>query len=789
MLTNVIKIAWRNMARNKAFSAINIMGLALGMAASLIILLWVRDELSIGKQYPNSPFLYRIMEREFSSGKVVADEDTPGLLAEELKKQFPEVVYAAGYTWPEGHVLTVGDKVIRQRGRFAGADWFSMYSIPLLAGTPATALNSPSGVAISRKLAEAYFGSTQNAMGKSIRFDNSKDYAVTAVFENLPASDPEEYDFLLNWSVFLERDPWAKEWTNTGPGTRIQLSPDADRKQFEAKLQWFLKGRNTDFNSTYYIELFLQPEREAYLHSYFKEGYREGGPIVYVRLLAIAAVFLLLIAGINFTNLATARSVKRAREVGVRKVVGAGRLSLIGQFMGEALLLTTFALVIAIVLVLALLPAFNQLTGKQLVLSFNKPSVWGLLLAMLAVMGLLAGSYPAFFLSALKPVRVLKGVLRFGTGAQFFRRGLVVFQFIMSMLVITGTLIVYRQLHYIQTKNIGYDRANLIRIPSEGALTKKYPAFREELLRMPGIESMTFGTLNPLDNGNTTEAVEWPGKDPNQTISFNQAAVGYDFTKVLKLHVIQGRDFSPDFATDSVNYLINEAAAKRIGYKDPVGKPLTFWRKPGVIVGVLEDFHFNSLHKPITPMILRLKESAGYSYIYVRTKPGQAKQALSGIEKLCRTMNPDYPFSYSFVDEGYQRQYKSESIVSTLATIFTFLAIFIACLGLFGLAAFTAEQRTKEIGVRKVLGASVANIVGLLSKDFLKLVLIAIVVASPVAWWVMQQWLQGFAYRITISWWIFVLAGVLAVLIALITVSFQSIKAALVSPAKSLKTE
>ena len=788
MYTNVIKIAWRNMVRNKAFSAINVMGLALGMAASLFIFLWVQDELSIGKQYKNSPFLYRIMEREFSSGKVVADEDTPGLLAEELKKQFPEVQYAAGISWPEGHVLTVGDKMIRQNGCYAGADWFAMYSIPLLAGTPATALNAPSGIVISRKLAQAYFdGDPRNAIGKTIRFDNTIDYEVTAVFEDLPANEPEQYDYLLSWASFLERNTWLRDWTNCGPGTRIQLKPTADPQQFNAKLEWFLKGRNTDFNSTYYIQLFLQPETEAYLHASFKNGYREGGRIVYVRLLAIVAVFLLLIAGINFTNLATARSVKRAREVGVRKTIGAGRLSLIRQFMGEAMLLTMIALVLAIVTVMTLLPAFNHLTGKQLALSLSRPAVWGGLLGLLMVTSFLAGSYPAFFLSSLKPVLVLKGVLRFGTGTQFFRRGLVVFQFVMSMLLITGTLIVYRQLHYIQTKDIGYDRKDLVSIPGRG-MAKKYDAFKNELLQLGGIEAVTHAALNPLNNGNTTEAVSWPGKDPNDMISFNQTAVWYDFAKVLKVRIVQGRDFSPGFA-DSNNYLINQMAANRMGYKDPVGQPLTFWRKPGKIIGVIEDFHFNSLHQPITPMIIRLEPTYSFDNILIRTKPGKTKEAIAGIEKLYTRMNPDQPFAYSFVDEGYQRQYKSEAIVSTLATIFTLLAIIIACLGLFGLAAFTAEQRTKEIGVRKVLGASVANIVGLLSKDFLKLVLIAIVIASPVAWWVMHQWLQGYAYRVTISWWIFVLAGVLAVLIALVTVSFQSIKAALMSPAKSLKTE
>ncbi|AXY73147.1 ABC transporter permease [Paraflavitalea soli] len=788
MIKSIFTIAWRSMIRNKTFSAINILGLALGMAASLFIFLWIRDEMSIGRQYKNSSTLYRIMEREFTAGKVIADEDTPGILADELKRQFPEVIHAAGFTWPEGHVLTAGEKIIRQVGRYAGPDWFSMYSINLLEGTPAKALNTPSAIAISRKVADSYFGNAQQAIGKSIRFDNNMDYQVTAVFENVPANDPEQYDFLLSWDEFLRRNNWAKDWTNGGPQTRIQLSPAADVKQFEAKLKDFLKGRNTDFSSSFHIELFLQPETKAYLYSGFKNGYADGGRIESVRLLAIVAAFLLLIAGINFTNLATARSVKRAREVGVRKAIGAARSSLVRQFMGEAFLLTLIALVIAITLVIAFLPAFNHLTGKQLTLSPDQPQVWMMLAGLLVVTGILAGSYPAFFLSSLNPVRVLKGALRFGAGAVFFRRGLVVFQFIMSMLLITGTLIVYKQLHYIQTKNIGYDRENLVSIPGQGELSKKYSTFSHELLQIPGVRAVTHAALNPLQNGNTTESVTWPGKDPNDVISFNQTGVWYDFARVLKVDIIQGRDFSPAFA-DSNNFLINQTAAARIGYKDPVGKPLTIWGKPGRIIGVVKDFHFNSLHDPITPMIIRLDGEYSFDNILVRTEPGKTKEALAGIEALCRSMNPGFPFSYSFIDEGYRLQYKSETIVGTLATVFACLAIFIACLGLFGLAAFTAEQRTKEIGVRKVLGASVTSIVGLLSKDFLKLVIIAIVLATPVAWWVMHEWLQSFSYQAKISWWIFAAAGLLAMIIALITVSFQSIRAALTSPSKSLKTE
>ncbi len=501
MLTNYLKIAVRNLVRNKTFSLINILGLALGMTSSLLILLWIQDELSVGTQYPNAPYLYRVMEHEIADGRIVTDEDTPGILADELKRVFPEVVYAAGFSGPEQHVFSVGSKIASHKGHFVGADWFKMYNTPLLAGSPETGLKGPNNLAISRKLAETYFGDAQTALGKSIRLDNGTDYQVTAVFENLPDNALDQYDFLLSWNPYLKREPWLNAWENAGPGTRLQLRPDADVANVDAKLRTFLKGRNKDINANYNIQLFLQPETEAYLYSNFQNGQRDGGRIEYVRLFSIVAVFLLLIASINFMNLATARSIKRAKEVGVRKVVGAERASLIRQFMGEALLITVLALGVAVLLAGLLLPVFNQLTDKPLALPLSQPWFWALLTGLLLVTGGLAGSYPALFLSSLQPVRVLKGKLRFSPGAQLFRRGLVVFQFALSMLMIVGTMVVYQQLRYVQTKNLGYDRENLIPLSSNSsALGTKYLTFKDELLRMPGIQAVTFSQTSPLGN-------------------------------------------------------------------------------------------------------------------------------------------------------------------------------------------------------------------------------------------------------------------------------------------------
>ncbi|MFD2573043.1 ABC transporter permease [Spirosoma soli] len=791
MIRNYLKIAWRNIVGSKAFSGINILGLALGIASSLLILLWVQDELSVDNYHANGPQLYHVMQRQMYDGKVETGRFTPGVLADELKKQFPEVVHAAGYTgWEARMTFSVGDKVNKEGGHWAGADWFKMFSIPLLAGTPETALNTPNSLAISRKVAEFYFGNPMTAIGKSIRIDNKSDYQVTAVFENLPSNSSDKYDFLLNWQDCLTRNPWMKDWNNNGPHTRIQLRTDANVAAVDAKLTPFLRKYNKEIGRSFDAQLFLHALPDAYLYSNFKNGQQDGGRIEYVRLFSIVAAFLLLIACINFMNLATARSVKRAREVGVRKVVGAMRGLLVGQFIGESLLLTSMALLIALILINLLLPAFNSLTGKHISLQVNEPQFWLMLIGITIVTGLLAGSYPALFLSSLNPIRVLKGSLKFGAGARLFRQSLVVFQFVLSTLLIVGTIVVYRQVNFIQTKNLGYDRENLIYIPVEGELAAQstYKTFRDELLRMPGVLSVSSIQEAPHHIGSSTGGVSWPGKDPNVNIEFAQTSVGYDVAKTLKLK-LSGRDFSPAFSTDTTNYLINQTAAKRIGYANPVGQPLTMWGKPGKIIGVIEDFHFQSLHTPITPLIFRLSTEPGSQNFMIRTQPGQTQQALASMETLWKQMNPKFPFAYRFADEEYSNLYKSETVVGSLANYFAFLAIFISCLGLFGLAAFTAEQRTKEIGVRKVLGATVPNIITLLSMDFLKLVIIAILIASPIAWYAMTQWMQGFEYKVGVEWWVFVVAGVLAMLVAILTISFQSIKVALMNPVKSLRSE
>jgi putative ABC transport system permease protein len=792
MLKNFLKVALRNMWKQKGYSFLNIFGLAIGMTCSLLILLWIRDEKSMDNGHANGPRLYSIYERQYYDDKIEAGGYTPGLLPEEMKKVLPEVELSTGFTWSQKTTWQVGDKLLKEEGRNASTDFFRMFSYPLLEGTPATALATPVSVAISRKMATEFFGSPQAAIGQSIRYQNTKEFKITAVFDDLPENTSAKFDYLVNWTAWLDDNHWAKEWGNNGPQTIVMLRKDADPDAFTKKITHFLNTYNKEQSKSFRIELGMQRFGDVYLHSHFVNGRVTGGRIEYVRLFTVVAIFILLIACINFMNLTTARSVRRAKEIGIRKVVGAVRPALIRQFIGEAVVLSFFSVILALGLVLLLLPVFNRLTQKSISFPFGVTSFWLSLLALTLVTGIVSGSYPALFLSAFRPIRVLKGTLKFSPGAAWFRKGLVVFQFVLSIILIIGTIVVSGQVDYVQSVDLGYDRENLVYIPLEGDLPAKYKTFREQALQLPGVTSMTRVNQDPTELENGTGGVSWDGKDPNSLIMFTNVAVGYNFVKTMKLKLTAGREFSADYPTDTAGYILNQEALRRIGYKDPLGRSLTFWQKKGTIIGVVKDFHFTSLHDPIKPLVIRYGEDGkdmNYGQAVVRIQGGRMRPALGSLERLAHQLNPRFPFAYQFADDEYRDLYKSESIVHNLANCFAGLAIFVCCLGLLGLAMFTAEQRTREFGIRKVLGAKAMTLFTLLSRDFLLLVLIAFLIASPLAWWAMNEWLKNFAYHISLQWWVFLLAGLLALLIALITVSFQAFRVALANPVKSLRAE
>ena len=786
MLRNYLKIAWRNLLRNKAFSIINILGLTLGMACSLLIYLWVDDERSYDGFHANGDRIYKlIVHSEGKDGGIVDSFDaTPGLLAEALKKEVPEVSHAITLMWENERLVTVGTKKGQQKGRYANTDFFGMFSFPLVRGNPKTVLAAPNQIAISRELADTYFGQT-DPLGKAIRIDNAKYYQVSGVFATIPTNSSIRCDFVLPFADFVNDYPWVNAgWDNYNTQTYVMLRADASPDKVNAKIENFLTQHDKTIDNK---TLALQPYQQIYLYSRFTKGIADGGRIEYVQLFAIIALFVLLIACINFMNLTTARSAKRAKEVGVRKVVGAGRGLLFSQFVGEALLTTFLSVLLAIVLVTAALPAFNSLTQKRLSVQWADPVFLLTLLGFSLLTGLVAGMYPALFLSSLNPVRVLKGLFVTQVGATTFRKGLVVFQFSLSLILIVSTALIYRQIQYIQTKNLGLDRENIIYFPLKQNLSAHYDALTQELIQSGTALTISRTNWIPTNVNAATSTISWPGKDPTYEPSFWQMSVGYDFVKTMNMQLAEGRDFSRAFGTDSANYLINEEAARQMNLKQVVGTMFTHAGKTGKIIGVLKDFHLQSLHTPIAPLYLDFLPSGGIAVI--RTQTGRTKDALALLEANSKRYNPDNVFDYQLADDLFSQQYSRELMVGQLANVFAFLAIFISCLGLFGLAIFTAEQRTKEIGVRKVLGASVASIMGLLSKDFLKLVLIAILIASPIAWYAMHRWLQNFAYKIEIDWWVFALAGLLAVGIALLTVSFQSVKAALMNPVKSLRSE
>ena len=791
MIKNYLKIAWRNLIRNKAFSFINICGLALGIAIGLLILFWVNDEKNMDAFHANNPYLYNVYEKSFADSKVDADYETPAPLADEIKKTIPEVQYATSFDGGDDYTFRTNEKTIRESGGFAGGDFFKMFSFRLLKGEAGTALNNPLAIAVSKQMAEHFFGSPQAAIGKTLERDygnNWKAFTITAVFDDVPFNSTTKFDFIINWQALFDERPGMKMWGNFGPLTTIMLRPDADVKSIQSKLKSFLNKFSVE-SAGNKIELHLQPFSERYLHSNFVNGEISGGRIEYVRLFSVVAIFILLIACINFMNLATARSVKRAKEVGVRKVAGALRSSLITQFLAEALLLIVFAVITGVLLAAMLLRAFNNITAKHIVIPVTHITFWLELLALTLITAGIAGSYPALFLSSFNPAKVLKGATRFGVSATLFRKGLVIFQFSLSILLIIATIVISKQINYIQTKNIGYSRENLIYIPIEGALTKQYSLFKQQAIKMHGIKQISSisESLPVIDNGTTY--IDWPGKSATNKPTFTHAAVGYDFLKTTGIKILQGRDFSPVFSSDSVGFILNEMAVKKIGYKYPVGSSLTFQGKKGRVIGVIKDFHFASLHDVITPLVLHFSEHDSWGELLVRTQAGQTKHALANLADLYKQLNPRFPFTYQFADEEYEKLYKSEQVIGSLGDCFAFLAIFISCLGLLGLTMFTAEQRRKEIGVRKVIGASVSSIVALLSADIVKLVVISATIATPLAWLIMNNWLQNFAYRVNMSWWIFIIAWVLALVIALATISFQAIKAAIANPVNSLKTE
>ncbi|HEY4336628.1 MAG TPA: ABC transporter permease [Puia sp.] len=788
MIKNYFRIAWRNILKDRQFTILNILGLSAGLACALLIWFWVDSELGVDKSFAKAAQIYQLMERRRANGetKGLSDESS-GMLGEVLKTQNPAIEYAAAlapHEWFQKFTLTASDKNVKAFGQYAGKDYFNIFSFPLLEGTPETILATKDAIAISDELAKKLFGTTENLIGKPIRFQHDRNFFVSGVFEKPGSNSSQQFDFCLSFEYMKDAYPWVKSWNNTGPHNFVLLKESADIDAFNRQIAGVVAKNGGDSTRVAYAI----PFAGSYLGNTFSHGSRTGGKMEYVKLFSLIAIFILTIACINFMNLSTAKAARRLKEVGIKKVIGASRGQLIAQFLTESMLLTAITMVIALLIAWILLPPFNNLTGKQISLHFDVRSATALL-AIGAFTGLLAGSYPALYLSGFKPIGILKGRIRSSVAELLSRQGLVVFQFILSAVLIVSVAVVYRQIQFIQQTKPGYDKDNVIRFSAEGKVLTSEDNFVGELKTLPGVVNATY-TFHAMVGRNYGDyGLSWPGKDPKESDYLEGFGGGYGFIETMGMQMAAGRSFQQGFGDETKKIVLNEAAVSLMHLKNPVGQTITYFDSARQIIGVVKDFHFESLHEPVKPAFITLSGGNTWDRIMVRIKTGHQAETLAAIQRLYTAYNPNFPFEYDFLDEAYQNQYLTETRVGALSRIFAGLAILISCLGLFGLTAFTAQKRQKEIGIRKVLGATTGSISYLLSKEFVKLVLISLAIAFPLAGWAMNEWLGSFAYRIEIGYAVFVIAAAATLLITIATVSFQSIRASLANPVRSLRSE
>jgi putative ABC transport system permease protein len=794
MIKNYFKIAWRNLIKSKGYSAINIGGLAVGMAVAMLIGLWVHDELTFDKYHKNYDRIGQVMQHANFNGNWETQVANPALMGPEIKSKYgSDFKYVVQASWEGGHLLSIGDKHISKDGIYFEADAPDMLTLNMLKGTRA-GLKDPYSIMLSASAAESIFGK-DDPINKTLKLDRSVDVKVTGVYEDLPDNTSfRGIKIMLPWELWLIQNQWAKEmkepWGSNFSQTFVQIADNADMDKVSAKIKNVKLNNVGDEEKKYQWAVFLQPMSKWNLYNEFKNGKNIGGNIRYVWLFGIIGVFVLILACINFMNLATARSEKRAKEVGIRKTVGSLRWQLIKQFFAESYVVVLLSFMLSLVLVILLLPLFNEVAGKKIEVPWSNPVFWLSNLVFILITGLLAGSYPALYLSSFQPLKVLKGTFRVGRFASIPRKILVVTQFTVSVMLIIGTIIIYQQIQYAKDRPIGYVRNGLINLGMEKEIREHYEVVRTELINSGAIEEMAASNSPLTQVWNTNGGFDWEGKDPNLAVDFPNNRVSYEFGKAVNWKIKEGRDFSRDFATDSMAFVINESAAKFLNLKEPVGKILKWNDRPFTIVGIVNDIMQESPFYPVRPTLYHIGKYENMYNLILRLNPRQnAKQSLSKIEQVWKKYTPTVPFDYQFVDEAFGNKFRAEERIGKLSSYFAILAIFISCLGLFGMASFVAEQRTKEIGIRKVLGASIVGLWRLLSTEFVILVILSCIIAGPIAYYYLNNWLTNYDYRITIGWQVFALAAVAALFITLITVSFQAIKVAIANPIKSLRTE
>ncbi len=787
MFKNYLKTTFRNLWKNKGYSFLNIGGLAIGIACAGLIFLWVENELTWNHYFSNRDNLYNVKDQQTYDGTTFTFDATPGLLAQSMKAEIPGIKNTTRCTWGNQLLFSLGDKSIYDQGNYVDSGFLSMFQLEFIKGNAVNAFSQLHSLVITETMAHKFFESV-DVIGKTLKVNNDHDYVITGVIKDLPKSVSFRFNWLAPFKIFEDENTWLREWGNNGVITYVETVPNANLNAINKKLYGFIQTKAPDANARMSI---YPMNRWRLYNSFDTNGKEKEGQVKYVNLFSLIAWIILIIACINFMNLATARSEQRAREVGVRKVLGSGKNKLIGQFIGEALFLSLLSTVLAVLIIYLSLPAFNTLVEKQLSLDILNPLHIAGLLAIALICGLLAGSYPAFYLSSFNPVIVLKGLKLKSGSAGLIRKGLVIIQFSISVILIISTVIIYQQIQHVKDRELGYKKEGLIYTYLTGKMKTNFGVIKNDLLKTGLVQNASLSNSQVLQLGSNSGNFEWRGKDPSKEVLITMEGVSPEYVSTMGMHLKSGRDFYNNIKTDSSSVIINEALAKLIGKKGVVGSIIsrTGGAEKHTVVGVINDFVYNSMYAPASPLIL-YADTSNVNVLTIHIKPGRnVKTTLSKIESVVKADNPGYPVEFSFVDDQFNQLFKTETLIGTLASVFSMLAILISCLGLFGLAAYTAERRTKEIGIRKVLGASTQGLAALLSKDFLQLVAISCLIAFPIAWWMMHSWLGTYTYRIKINWTIFLVAGLLALLIALLTVSFQAIRAAIANPVKSLRTE
>jgi ABC-type antimicrobial peptide transport system permease subunit len=785
MIKNYFKVVFRNMLRNKTFSLINIAGLVIGIACSLLICLWIYNEISYDRFHKNAGHLYQVWNRGTFDNQLQCWNAVPKPLAAALKREYPGIENSCR-TDNRWFVTIVGDKKVSTRALVTDPSFLSMFSFPLVKGNRETALNSVHSIVITQQMAAKMFGEA-NPMGRIIKIDEDN-FTVTGVLKDLPVNSSIDFEYLLPWDYYKKLGADDDNWSNNSIEVYAQVKPGISEQEINTQIRDITKRHSKGEEQ---VEVFLHPLRKWHLYGAFGNGKNVGGRIDMVRMFGIIAAFVLLIACINFMNLSTARSEKRAKEVGIRKVAGALRRSLILQFLLESVVLAIISGILALLLVLNVLPAFNTLVGKELQLPFTNIFFWTVLFAFLVITGILAGSYPAFFLSSFNPVGVLKGVFKKAGSAINPRKVLVVLQFSIAIILIISTVIVVQQMQHARNRNAGFAGNLLMYHWITGDLNKNFQLVKNELLSSGTAISVTRTASQLTEQFSSSTSVYWKGKDSNDDTEFERGAQDEDLARTAGLRITQGRDLDLDqYPSDSAGMLINESAAKAMGFANPIGQTVRDGTGEYHVVGVFADYIFGSPYEHTRPMIIIGPKGIRFNIVHMRlAQSGDVMKQVQTVEKIFKKYNPNYPFEYHFADQDYARKFVDMQRTAQLTALFAILTVFISCLGLFGLASYMAEARIKEIGIRKVLGASAIRITTLLTKDFLVLVAISLVIASPIAWYAMHRWLQGYAYRTSIGWWVFTGTGLLVIIISLLTTSYHAIKAVYTNPIKNLRTE